>query len=478
MESVELLHSVVYKLNRYEFCYFTPQFIDKIKQYAGLYDVFKLKFFSKINVWTDPSETVVVETFDNKLIELCYIYYSHHDNFFDYEKTERTLIFVYESALKLLETETNMLSIEIVQMLLHGVTKNLPYTNYRGGSHDGKELWRMILPVSLCEFEEIMTLYNKKQFIECAKLIQVYVLENGSVPYLTWLQAVMEFEHKKTYQSFEKLVKTLDDFYGVNSSCEISKEVRCFYEMQVYAIRARTIQKVNLDSSSRCALRSYTGFPHIIQQHDVPSHFPCQKCFRHLYVTHTIVLNRTAYKGYMTMLYRAKEFNFTKLFHDYMALQNNDKKFQENVDFYESHKNFIHYSLKKIQDQETRYNIFVTVQLAYTATNRLYDSYQFHEFINSIYFSPEIYKKYGQQFQRLHNSFRYIEESLEKKKFAICREKSLIEDVCMICHEHLDNRCTPTIQCKICLKELGCVSCLLKWLIIPGNNCPNCRNVT
>lgn len=311
-----------------------------------------------MNVWTDPSETVVVETFDNKLIELFYIWYSHHDNFFDYEKTEKTLIYVYESALKLLETETNILAIELVQMLLHIVTKNLRYIN-SNGSYDGRELFKMAHPVSLCEFEDIMTFYNKRQYIECAELIQVYVLKNGAVPYLAWLQAAIEFKQKKEYQSFEKLIERLDDFYGVYNSSETSAELRCFYEMHVYVTRAKAIQKVNL------APKSYTGFPRVVEQQDVPSHFSYQKCFRHFYVTQTIILNTPAYKDYMAMLYREKELNFTKLFHDYMALNHNIKQYLENIEIYETHKKFIHYHLRKMQSPETRYNIFVSLQQAY-----------------------------------------------------------------------------------------------------------------
>jgi hypothetical protein len=250
---------------------------------------------------------------------------------------------------------------------------------------------------------------------------------------------------------------------------ENNTEIKLFYQIFVYSSRARIIQKVNADP------KSFKGFPQVLLLQDVPAHFPCQKCLRHIHVVRTTIKDRPAYKCYLDKLYREKEYTFTKLFHDYMALNNNENRYEENVDIYIKHKRFIHYYMRKQQNPIFRYNLFISVQVAYFKTDQLYDQLQFQEFIATFEITPDIQEKYAQQFQRLQNSFRYIEESLEKKKFVICRENSLIEDVCMICHEHLDDRRTATIKCTICQKELGHVKCLLRWLIHPSNKCPNCR---
>ena len=469
MDSVELLYIISQKINRFEFYYFTQDIISHIKQYDGLYQVFQLKVIAKMNIWLDRSEAIVAQRFDNKIVELYYIALSNYDNFFDYENTKSVYVYLYQSALHLLESETNKYALELIHNLLNDTCKGLRYID----TYEAKEIWSAPQTTASCLyiFDEINSFFNKRQYIDCLELISVYVYENGPVPYLSWLQNVIEFEDRKEYTSVDKIMHTIGDLFEITRMSENNTEMKLFYEIHVYSIRARMVQKVNIDP------KSFKGFSNeFLLLEDVPAHFPFQKCLRHLNVVQTTIKDRPAYKEYLHTSYREKHFHFTKLFHDYMAINNNEKLYQENVDLYKKHKRFIHYWLRKQQNPIFRYNLFITVQTSYFKTDQLYDKLQFQEFIDSFEISPEMQKKYGQQFELLQLKFRYVELLLEKKKFLICRENNLTEDICIICYDNVCGQHTATIQCKICLKELGHASCLLSWLTLPESKCPNCRS--
>jgi hypothetical protein len=468
MDSVELLYIISQKINRFEFYYFTQDIISHIKQYDGLYQVFQLKVIAKMNIWLDRSEAIVAQRFDNKIVELYYIALSNYDNFFDYENTKSVYVYLYQSALHLLESETNKYALELIYNLLNGICKSLRYID----SYEGKEIWsaQETTASSLYAFEEIVSFFNKRQYNECLELISVYVYENGPVPYLSWLQNVIEFEDRKEYTSVDKIMHTIGDLFEITRMSENNTEMKLFYEIFVYSSRARIIQKVNIDP------KSFKGFPQVLLLQDVPAHFPFQKCLQHLNVVQTTIKDRPVYKCYLDKLYRDKEFSFTKLFQDYVAINNNEKLYKENVYLYKEYKRFIHYYMRKQQNPIFRYNLFIAFQTSYFKTNQLYDNLQLQEFIDSFEISPEMRKKYGQQFELLQSKFRYVELLLEKKKFLICHENNLTEDICMICFDNVCGEHTATIQCKICRKELGHVNCLLEWLAVPDNKCPNCRS--
>jgi hypothetical protein len=468
MDCIDLLHFVVEKLERFEFFYFTTEIIENMRQYAGLYETFECMFFSKINIWSESSERPPIETFDNKLLQLYHSFFTSSDNFFDYDYTVKNLIHVYETAQSLLDTHHhNVKYTQLLCALLKNVHKSVSCIDSYNPRHTVEDSGAM----SLCVFDVIKNLYNKRHFASCLQLIKVYQTENGPVPYISWLQGSIGFEEKKDYRFVEQMHDALGDAYHVLQISEDNEVLKIFYEMHVYLTRARIIQKWNLDP------RSYSGFPHVLLLEDVPKHFLCQTCFQHLHTMKTITTRPAAYNEYLDVLYKERMLNFTGVFQDFMIFRNNRKQFQENVYFYRAHKKFIHYIVRKKQSPALRFNIFVVVQFAFFKTDQLYDYHQFQEFMKNFDITTAHFgEKYAPFLRQLDERFKTFKELLEMKNFTLCVESNLFADVCMVCHDKVCDPQTATIQCRSCLKELGHASCIYEWLKVPGSKCPNCRS--
>jgi hypothetical protein len=446
-------------MNRYEFYYFTDDFISKIKQFNGLYAVFELCFRNKINIISDKSDLPLVDSFDNIVLELYYKYYSLCDNIFDQEYVEIQATNIYDTSICLLNSENSKVETELINNLIYNVCTNyLQFINSNFYS-----LTKYLNQLSL--FSDIKKFYNKKEFTVCLQLMHTFESENGPVPYLSFVHSLINFEEKKQYENVQKIIDSINAAYGLH--IQENSEIQRMNEIHVYFQRTRIIGQFIINPNL------YTGFPCVLLINDFPKYFPCQKYFKHLEMLRYNKISN--YEDYLVGLLKEKNFLFSKLFHDYMTIINNKKNFQANVDFYKIYKKYIHYYLKKCQCPIFRYNLFIIVQQAYFNTDQLYENNQFLEFVKSFDISVDIHKRYGKDFEKLQKQIQNIEELIQKKQFSVCRENNLTDDVCMICQDNLSDIFTATMKCNGCKKELGHVSCLLKWIKLENSRCPNCR---
>lgn len=394
MESLELLHTIISKLNRYEFYYFTQQVISKIKEFNGLYEVFEMYYRLKIGLVSDKVDIPQVELFDNEILRLFYMVLSFRDNIFDYDNMELQLIHFYETATRLLDSETNVITIELLQFLLNKVCKLLRYLE----SYLDKIISDVDLPLSLCPFEEIIVFYNKKEFGKCLNLIQE-TPENSY--FLEWLQCMVEFEEKNNFECFRNVLHCLEKAYRINTVEEENVEIKLFYRIHVYLQESIMIQKVKLKSIQIIPTHTDVPIGFLLKKTDVPLDFPCQKYLKFSNLMKTIIMDQPAYEKFMDDLYRQRDILFTAVFQDFMAINNNKKRYFENEEFYRLHKKFIQYYLRKTNNPIFRYSIFAAIENALFNTNRFRKIVEFKEFIKSLEISPETHKKYGATYEKL-----------------------------------------------------------------------------
>jgi hypothetical protein len=406
MESLEVLHTIISKLNRYEFSHFTQQVISKMQEFSGLYEVFELYYRLKIGLVSDKVDIPQVELFDNEILRLFYMVLSYHDNIFvDYENMELQIIHFYESAVSLLDGESNVITVELLHFLINKISQLLRYLD----AYSGKSICNVALPLSLCPFEEIILFYNKKEFCKCLNLIQE-TPENS--PFLEWLQCMIEFEENTNFESLRKVLHSLDVAHTVS---EETREMKLFYKMHVYLQQSNLVHYVNLKSIYKHT-DTNTDILRDFLQHDtqLPADFPCQKYLKFSNLMETIILDLPAYEKFIDQLYRDRDILFRAVFQDFMVINNNKKRYFKNAEFYRLHKKVIQFYLKKKNNPIFRYSIFVAVENALFNTNKFYDRLEFQEFIKGLDISPEIHKKYGTAYEYLQKKIRCIEEKFYK----------------------------------------------------------------
>jgi hypothetical protein len=178
-------------------------------------------------------------------------------------------------------------------------------------------------------------------------------------------------------------------------------------------------------------------------------------------MTNLFINNKDEYYIYLNNLYHNKSLFLSGVITDLLTVIFNNEKYNLVLDIYNNLKDFIIYTLKKVNNPYIKNNITLMILNSMYNENKLC---LIEEFPIDI------------TLNKINNKIKDCKEYLTNKNYII-NYKNNMDDICMICHEDIKEDITTTIGCQSCKKELGHYMCLLKWLFNNDmNKCPNCRN--
>ena len=221
---------------------------------------------------------------------------------------------------------------------------------------------------------------------------------------------------------------------------------------------------------------------------DLPTDNIYYKLIKHVvdvnYFTNIYATDGKPYFNYLNKLITEKYIHIGKsLFSEYMTLLFKEKKYTECVVFYNQYKNVFAFIIKSSCNPMIKINVALHVIKSNHYNNTLITCKEISDIISSVDFNniklTENYVRVLDYILKTKKSLENIEELILDRGFKLkyINNANVNEnDMCLICHEIIEQNIITTVECQGCKNEIGHMKCVLQWFTSSTSfSCPNCR---
>lgn len=221
---------------------------------------------------------------------------------------------------------------------------------------------------------------------------------------------------------------------------------------------------------------------------DLPTDNIYYKLIKHVvdvnYFTNIYATDGKPYFNYLNKLITEKYIHISKsLFSEYMTLLFKEKKYTECVVFYNQYKNVFAFIIKSSCNPMIKINVALHVIKSNHYNNTLITCKEITDIISGVDFSniklTENYVRVLDYILKTKKSLENIEELILDRGFKLKYINNMDineNDMCLICHEIIEQNIITTVECQGCKNEIGHMKCVLQWFTSSTSfSCPNCR---
>lgn len=428
------------KISLYDFD-FDYDFIESLKLTNGLYEIFEISLLKKIDIGYINNNIIDI---DNDYIKFIYELLLWKLDIYNFNNSKTYILELYNQFDYYIYNTYD----EIMKHYLYIIKKK--YLYYINESK----------PISLLNYKEndininfisLIKSLDKKDFIKFYILAQDILDSKDCTDSLriiiTIYKSIIKFSDLITVENANYIIDNIKLLYGDLLHPLLQK----IYKLHVYLIKYKLLV-IQFNKKNNLYLFDFNY---------IPSYENSYEYCKHVYMTNLFINNKNEYYIYLNNLYHNKSLLLSGVITDLLTVIFNNKKYNLVLDIYNNLKDFIIYTLKKVNNPYIKNNITLMILNSMYYENKLC---LIEEFPIDI------------TLDKINNKIKDCKEYITDKNYII-NYKNNMNDICMICHEDIKEDITTTISCQSCKKELGHYICLLKWLFNNDmNKCPNCRN--
>jgi len=427
------------KISLYDFD-FDYDFIESLKLTNGLYEIFEISLLKKIGIVYINNN--IIEDIDDDYIKFIYelllwkldIYNFNNSKTYILELYNQLDYYIYNTDDKIMKDYLYI----IKKKYLYYINEPKPFINYKEKHINIK-------------FISLIKSFDKKDFIKFYILAQDILdskdCTNSLRIIITIYKSIIKFSDLITIENANYIIDNIKLLYGDLLHPLLQK----IYKLHVYLIKYKLLV-IQFNRKNNLYLFDFNYIPLYENSYEY--------C-KHIYMTNLFINNKDEYYIYLNNLYHNKSLFLSGVITDLLTVIFNNEKYNLVLDIYNNLKDFIIYTLKKVNNPYIKNNITLMILNSMYNENKLC---LIEEFPIDI------------TLNKINNKIKDCKEYLTNKNYII-NYKNNMDDICMICHEDIKEDITTTIGCQSCKKELGHYMCLLKWLFNNDmNKCPNCRN--
>jgi len=434
---------------------FSYEFIESLKLTKGLYELFEMKLLKRLSITYNESNQI--ENIDNEFIKFYYQILSIQFNLYDFNNYKKQILQLYNQYDYYIIKADRITKHYLLQHKFNMYNKIVKFLDNT-----------LIPPLNiqqnpLCkDFKLLTILYDKQDRNEFTKLAHEIKLKYPKKypKFVDTLELMYNFQLNITLNNANNIILSIKSLYG-NMLHPLLKKI---YTLHIFNIKS-IMQTLKITKKNDMYLFDYNY---------IPEYENTYEWCKHQYIINILINKSNDYNIYIEELHKSKSQSIIGGIFDFLALNNNTKKFSIVCDFYYDNKDFIIYYINKITNPQYKIRMSSIILQALYNENNLYSLAELNNIIDNLNIPNDIYQKYGTIIISIKNKIKLLNDFIKNKGF-ILNYKNNINDICLICHEEINSNIITTIECKHCKKELGHMTCLLRWLCFNNNKCPNCR---
>ena len=436
------------KTSLYDFD-FDYDFIESLKSTKGLYEIFEILLLKKIGIVYINNN--IIEDIDDDYIKFIYKILVFKLDVYNFNESKLYILGLYNQFDYYIYNTNDI----IMKNYLYIIKKKY-YTYLIKYLENINEPVYVVENYINIDFKLLERLLEKKDFINFNILAQE-ILEskecNDSLRIIIPIfKSIIDFTNTITIENANYIIDNIKLLYGDLLHPLLQK----IYKLHVYNTKYKLLV-IQFNRKNNLYLFDFNY---------IPSYENTYEYCKHVYMTNLFINNKDEYYMYLNNLYHNKSLLIIGVITDLLGVNFNNKLYVSVLDIYNNLKDFIIYIVKKHKNPVIKNNIPIMILSSLYNDNKLC-----------------LIEEYAVDFQDINLILDKVrikitdcKNFLTNKNYTINYQNNM-NDICIICHEEINEDITTTIGCQSCKKELGHYMCLLKWFLNNHKNrCPNCRN--